>query len=356
MIKSLKALADEKPDLAQKFEAQALKLANEEQSSHNKHIERASQSESATIRNLSYNNLDSIIVSDIFDDASKIVGPIGTEAVFDKISEAITILGRKAQWDSMRGYVDIQTDQYHYVTLPRYVDTVIKLNINGSPSDMKSKWYQFHLNGPTSEWLDCNSWEDAGEVVTIRDTLYPQTLTVVRDLASDINVKVRVEGYYRGKWIITDGDGFTPDGVTLVDRITRITKDKSNGYIKLLGTDVTNPLNINTLGYWMPDETEPKYRRIKVPQSCERVRVMYRLRDRKIQSLTDPLHLKSKSAILAQLMATEELLKGKPKEAQELEDKAHKYLMDDYLITNQSEIKSINFGRNFTPTREFIAC
>jgi hypothetical protein len=371
MIKSLKALADEKPDLAAKLEAQALKLASEEQASHNKHVERASQAEIATVRNLSYNNIDSIIVADIYDETCKITGPIGEQKVYDRITEAVLILGRKAQWDSMRGYVDIQTDQYDYVTLPRYVDTVIKLNINGSPADMKNKWYEFHLNGPGGlDWyeLPCNSWVDVGYTSTIRDVLYPQTLTLEADLDVDNNVTVRIEGYYQGKWIMTPDpkdsskliDGFTVDGATPVDRITRIIKGSSKGFIKLIGTKVGDPAVTNVLGYWMPDELEPNYRKIKLPRGCERVRIMYRMRDRKVQSLTDPLHLRSKTAILTQLKANELLMSAKSaadlQQAEALEAKALRYLIDEQLISNQSEVRSINFGPNFTPSDEFIQC
>lgn len=52
------------------------------------------------------------------------------------------------------------------------------------------------------------------------------------------------------------------------------------------------------LGYWYPDEFEPKYRMIKLPgHCCARIRIRYRKRSNKITSLYDVINLRSRQAI-----------------------------------------------------------
>lgn len=357
MLKALESYRNGDFDIGKKLETQAIQLANEEQKGHNAFIDLAASSENASIRNLSYNNKDCIIVSDIYDEACKIVGPVGEEHVYDKITEAISVLSNKAQWDSQRGYVDIVTDQYHYVTLPRYVDTIIEMNINTRPAEMKSKWFEFNQGGPGQGWIPWQSYMDAGTVVTSRDVLYTQRLALKPDRSEDLTVEFRVLGYYLGKRIFTAGvDGVNRDGfiVTpkmdgsigssqLVDRIERITKGKSQGFMRLLGRDISG-MNEIQLGYYWPDETEPNYRRIKLPQGCETVRIMYRRRDSKISSLTDPIPLRSKTAVLNMLRSIELMNQGKVPEAQAMEDKATKLLLEEQSMKNQSEVPTIDFG------------
>lgn len=369
MVKALEAYREERLDVGKSLETTAIQLCNDEQNSHNAQIEIASQSESAQVLNLGYNNIDSIIVSDLYDDFCQICGPLGQDRIFDKITEALSVLSRKAQWDSLRGFVDIQTDQYQFVTLPRYVEYVIKVNINHQPSSMKNKWFEYNMNGPGEQWLPSHSWMDVGEVVTIRDVLYPIKLTAIPDLSNDNDTEIRVFGFSGGKRLQTiNAQGVSEDGIIVpcnqagteytvvsVDRIDRITKAKSNGFIKLKGID-SNGNNEIVIGYYYPDETEPKYRRIKLYTNCTRVRIMYRKRHLKISSLTDPIHLRSKTAVLAMAQAIEALGKGDSKKYDELESTAIKLLADENQINNQSDARTITFDHNLTPSDQFIMC
>lgn len=377
MIKSLEAYRREQFDTAKEFKAEAIEKAAKEQNSHDAFIDIANASEDSTMLNLSYNNVDSIIVADIYDAACKILGPIGQEHVFDNISEARAILGRKCQWDSLRGYVDINTDQYHYVTLPRYVEYVIKVNINGRPSRMLNKWqqfipnnnwFQFHLSG--MDWGCClpfGSWQDDGEVVTIRDVPFAVKIRAIPDLPTDDKKEYRIYGFYRNKPVTSqDTEGNVVDGIpvvidstggtlsdVLIDRITRITKPKTDGFVKLMAQDSLGA-NEFQIGYHYPDEAEPKYRRIKLPRGCERVRIMYRLRENKITSLTDPIHLKSKTAMLCMLRSLKLLYDGKTQEAEAMEAKATKFLMEEQAINNQSEELTIETDKSFSLARQFL--
>ena len=367
MIRALQAYRDDRVDVGTALETQALKLATEEQTSHNAFVDVAKSTENAPILDLNYNNIDSIIASDIYDDACKIVGPIGRQHVFDKITEALSILSRKAQWDSLRGYVDIVTDQYSYVTLPRYVESVIRLNINGRPTEMRNKWFQFHLDGPGDDWATCGSWEDVGEVATLRDAPYTVQLTAVPDSPSDDGKIIWVYGSFRGKRVATWGeDGTVVDGMPItiqsdgealgpveIDIIERITKPQTDGFVRLIAQD-TAGLESFLVGYYYPDETEPKYRRIKLPRGCETVRIMYRKRHLKITALTDPIHLRSKTAILTELRALDALEKGDVASAEAFEMKAVKYLLEENAINNQGEDWSLEADDDWSYARQYV--
>lgn len=368
MMKSLEAYRQERFDTAKALGDQAVQLATEEQKANDAFMELSVSSEDSTVLNLNYNNIDSLIVADIYDDAAKIVGPVGQKKLFDNLTEAISILGRKAQWDSLRGYVDISTDQYCYVTLPRYVEYVIKLNTNGYPSEMKNKWFEYHLNGPGEDWVPCDSWKDIGEVVTLHDADYSIKLRAIPDSPEDSGM-IMVYGYFRGKRVMTsDDEGVLTEGAAipidasgnqispvLFDRIERITKPITNGFVRLLAQAPDNTGEF-TVGYYYPDETEPRYRRVELPVDSACVRIMYRRRQLKITSLTDPIHLKSKTAVLTMLQSLAALKAGKVQDATALEATAVRYLAEENSINNQSEVKVMDFGRNFTSSDQYIQC
>ncbi len=360
MLKAHQAYREDRFQDGQGFEQQAVTLAKEEQ--EQRHSYGAGQAgESATIRNLNIANRDSVIVADIFDEASQIVGPIGDRKVFDRITEAIELLDGKANWDGKIGYVDITTDTTRgYITLPRYVDNILKLNISGQPSSMKSKWYEFHLNGPGENWTSCSSWKDEGEVVTLQHVTYPQKFVAIPDLAVDEGTAIRGFGLFDGKKIFTlDGpsgapqEGFpitctlsgTVTSTQLVDDLQRIDKGESRGFIQLVGVDNLGA-NLLVQGYWQPDETSPHYRRIKLPTFGEVVRAMYRKNTLRITSLTDQLHLKSKTAILCALRALEMLRQNQYDQSTAMEATAVRLLSERNQIDNQNENREVEFIDN----------
>ncbi len=140
--------------------------------------------------------------------------------------------------------------------------------------------------------------------------------------ATDLGKKLRVYGYDQfdqrvrtlelGEWI--DGDVVTITGVSgginvvpegkapFFKRIERVEKDETNGFVTLTAfrpRDVEAGLerDFEPIGYYYPDETEPRYKRIRLPMQAAWVRLRYRKRTLKITSMHDPLHLRSKTAI-----------------------------------------------------------
>ena len=346
--------------LGQAYEKQALAFLKEEQDSRNTFAELAAQDDQP-IYGLNVNNRDSIIAADVYDDAVKIFGKEGMQRTLDRISESVEALANKSQWDGMDGYIDIATDE-DTITLPRYVETPISVNTGGRPAFMRNKWFEFHLNGPGS---DCGgsvgwAWDDRGEVVTLKDVDYEQQLIAIPDLSEDNGKYIRIFGYDADdKWIRStnpntgkDDDGFwvmisqsvvSPDsGSQKVSRIERITKDITKGFVSLSGFD-TDGLNATLIGYYWPDETEPRYRRIRVGCSCDWVRMRYRKRTRKITSLTDPIHLQSKLSVVTMMMSLAALGKGDVQTSEMMEQKAGQYLSEEQMTRSPAEVFSFQF-------------
>lgn len=357
MLKANEAYRDgsiDKMALGDAYEKKALAFLKDEQDSRNTFAELSAQDPQPII-GLNINNRDSLIAADVYDDAVAIFGKEGQQKTFDRISDALEALANKSQWNGLDGYIDISVDE-NTVTLPRYVETPVEINIGGQPTFMRNKWFEFHLNGPGS---DCGArcswvWDDRGDVVTLMDVDYPQQLLATNDLTQDNGKYIRVFGYDdNDKWIRTtnpltnkldDGLWLTMNttntvpasNAQLVQRITRIIKDETLGFVKLEGFSVDRNDTV-LIGYYYPNETEPNYRRIILGSSCGWVRIRYRKRLLKVTSFTDQLHLKSKVALTAMMMSLASLAKGDLQTAEGMEQKAVQFLNDEHTSRNPNE-------------------
>lgn len=99
----------------------------------------------------------------------------------------------------------------------------------------------------------------------------------------------------------------------------------------------------NMLGYWYPDETEPKYLRIKTSSyNTKRLRVLYRKRDLKVSSLFDPIHLRSRLAIETTLRSLK-LMESDPASAINLQAVAVNYLSKEKLNWSPNDTAVLQF-------------
>lgn len=403
MVKALQeysAATQESLALAAAHEALAIKFLKQDHAArHN--FDLVQESESQSLIGWNYNNADSIIVADIYDDACKIFPNISRESVFDKITEAIGILNGKAQWDASVGYVDlVTTSDHNYITLPRYVETPLAINVNGSPKPMRNKWFEFHMNGLGSDFKTCRFWTDMGEVVTINPIQWPVTLQVLCDNPDDNGtVRIIVQGWDdHDKWLRTFVDGAWIDGIiisgaqtvggtenvtegailglgplknlgvklspsqpeplppnpggiptnapsqTKVKRIERIIKSPTLGFVHLNGFDADHK-QIVPLGYYYPDETEPHYRQFRIGENGAWVRMRYRKRQIKVTGFGDLLHLRSKTAIVLALRALALATGTTPdiNSSRELIKDAEALLIEQQNITNPQETFSFQF-------------
>jgi hypothetical protein len=360
------------------FEDLALQRLTEEQNARNAFAALADVDEAQPALNLNINNRDSLIAADVMDDVFELFGPIGQAKAFDRITDVLEMLDNKSEvWEGKEGYVDLTLTRGGLATLPRYIFRPVKINLGGQPLRARNRWFEFHLNGPGScHGPECRYWDDVGKVVTIEDPCEPFRLVAINDIDQDDGATVRVYGYdEQGKWIRTpnpdlESDEKYIDGVVLTaawantlpdpqtplfSRIERIIRDKTDGYQKLLAytESQSEPIQV---GYYYPDETEPNYSRIKLPfeqglnfsgpvQNMW-VRMRYLKRDLKISSLTDPLHLSSRLAVVEGLRALR-AKKDDLAKAEGYEASAVRYLMEAESARNPALQYSVEFAESF---------
>lgn len=336
-----------------------------EQKARNSFAELAAADELPTGFNLNINNREVLIAADVIDDVFEIFGPIGLPKAFDRLTDVTKMLNDKSQWEGSEGYVDINVGEGGIVTQPRWCYRPVKINIGNRPAQMRNRWFEFHLDGPGSQCqTPCNRWDDLGQVVTICDPTFPFRLVALNDANDDDGATLTVYGYdANGRRVRTPNEDVDSpdkfiDGVKLTanyantqpdpqgpvfSRIERIVRDQTQGFQQLIAysEDYTQQ---KLIGYYEPDETEPNYQRIKLPflppSGCQWIRMRYRKRDQKVKSLTDPLGLKSRLAVVNGLRAVQ-AQKDNPDTAAKYEMTAVNYLADELATNNPSQQFSI---------------
>lgn len=282
------------------------------------------------------------LVSDIEEDARKIIGVCSDEKLFRWLGDAVSMICNKADLEGWKGFLDIctvgctQTQITDYegsncgcgssccgrrvVSLPREVDTVIAVNVGGRPSIGRSMLFNFHLNGPGDFTKSCEwTWNDGGGFhSTMRDITVPTKLVAYLSTSADNGKKVVVYGYddhgnvlrrqENGSWVngyrVPTVYGYAvPDaGAPNIARITGVYKDATVGNVRLSTVDDSGATGV-LLGVYEPDETTPQYRRITLNRSAPWVRIAYLKNNPVFASLYDHVPLRSRIACLMALQA-----------------------------------------------------
>lgn len=283
------------------------------------------------------------LVSDIWDEAKVIFGHCNETRLFRQISDAIHMLANKGEIDPLIGYVDICVSN-GCITLPREIETVLAVNIGGRPSLGHDELFSFHLNGPGDCNTSCNfDWFNTGSFPTYRDLPCPARLIAFLDSAEDDGVEIRVFGFddqnrplrtqINGEW--TDGllvptiFGYAVPASTdpKVSRITDIVKGRSKANIRLSSFD--NSTSSGTLlGIYEPDETRPRYRRIRVSPCGDWVRICYRKRTADVRSLYDRINLHTRLGLLLAMRAVKKYEENSIGEAMGFEAQAARLLTE----------------------------
>jgi hypothetical protein len=359
MIKALVSYERTEVQLARAQEEDAVRITTEAQRATTAFIDLAKDTEMDSARAINYNNRDSIIVADIYDDVARIVGPIGRLKIFDKITEGLEALANEAHWDGLTGYVDILTDGNQYVTLPRYVESPIAMNVGGRPANMRNKWFEFHLNGPGSTGCSGiwdNSWDWVGDVVTQNPPQYVVQVVAIPDSNADDGKTVTIYGLDENGKPLGAGAGYTLTvshtkllplvGDQKILRIDRIVRDATANFVRLLGysTDQTQDVQ---LGYWYPDETEPRYTRIRIPTWSNWIRMHYRKRTLKVSSIYDQIHLMSKAAVVTMIDSLENLRNKQVDLSNQLNQKAVELLNKEQSSRNPNETFNVTVDEAF---------
>lgn len=301
-------------------EQNAFRFLDEDQAARNLYQRVATAAETTPTLNLNIGTRDAIIVADIYDFACDTFGPIGQQKIFDRITEAIELLANLGPaWDPLIGYVDIQTFNSFYVTLPYYVDQVLAINVNNSTGNFRNQWFEFHMNGLGQDnWnadqvgsnRPCGGYEEVGEYPCAFPLFSPAYLVAQPVNPGDNGTLIRAWGIDQNDlpiYSVNDGrlgavvsceqttyniaDQSVP--FKRVDRI--VIEGTAQGFIMLYATDGTNLLQ--NLGTFWPGVCEPRFRTIKIGQQAVWVRMRYKKRWLKISSLTDPVHMRSRSAM-----------------------------------------------------------
>lgn len=410
MVKAVKYYDEDQYQAAMQCEQTAITWLNEDNAAKMLYTAAAGATQTSPILNLNIYNRDSIIVGDIYEDACNAFGNIGQQFIFDRITAVIETLQNMSQWDPQIGYVDLQSfggpdGKQFYFTLPRYVEEVLAINVNGHPTKFQNKWFEFHMNGLNQDNFDGkfpfqggaaqpglwsnrpkNQVEDLGEVVFAFDPLPVNAPFQVVALARnpiDTGSSFRIYGYDSKQLPIYDRDGtegvlvpvgtsssiFAPNpaGSNMV-QCTRVFRDPTAGFVDLWSCDGSGNL-IQFLSTYWPDETEPKYRRMRLserPLSTVAsgtpfypvLRIRYRKRWRKITSLTDPIHLRSRKALLAAMdawsLATNNQAVMAPGQGMTMErnalEVAVKYLNDEWRSMHSKEGLDIQVDADLWPS------
>lgn len=325
--------------------ARAVMFQEEEQRSRDEHNELAAASEIPTATDTIFSVRDGIVVGDVYDVAANVFGPVGRRKLLDHITTAFEVLRNKAHWDASLGWVDVYLPDnegavthtsatgHGYFVLPRFVEAPISVNLIKQPMIPRNKWFEYHLNSfGERDTSPVGAWDDCGEVCITRPLaldpdedadvrrIKPVKVVAVPDDSADNETSVRIYGQERladGRdvevrrnnelgWLCPCVAGSYNPGADAPDftAIDRIVTAEHTGFIKLRVTaEVSAVWTLGVeLGNWYPDETEPKYRMVKLPTSkARRIRVLYRKRATKFTSLLEPVQLRSRLAIESML-------------------------------------------------------
>lgn len=253
--------------------------------------------------------------STLLTDVKAVLGKCEDAALFRRLTDAV----RLASGQSKANDWNIATMDLCVcdgcVTLPADVGTILAVNNGGRPTLIRDQWFQFHINGSGSQdWVPWGYTDELGPVVTFKDPSLPVRFVAVVEDPLDTGKNLRVFGWDdNGKRIYTEGaGGILEDGIVVptaygfstvnpdapaMARIDRIQKDLTNGFIRLMAIEEDEDTVHTQIGYYMPWETVPSYRRIRVPDRSW-IRIKYKRRDIEVRGSGDWINIDNREALL----------------------------------------------------------
>ena len=258
-------------------------------------------------------------VKDIIGECKEILGNCADATVFKRLTEAVHIANTKIIDGPNLGVLEICCCD-GCVTLPADVGTVLKVNREGRPTVLRDEWFSYLVGGPgNTDWVAFNYVDEIGQFCTYKDPSSPVKLVASVESAADNNKALRVFGWdANNKRIYTPGpnntleDGFlvpTVFGYALphptapaIARIDRITKDVTKDFIKLVAVDPVTLAPLTQIGYYLPWEVTPIYRRVRVGNRSW-IRVKYRKNDIVVRGLGDWIQIENTEALMLLLKA-----------------------------------------------------
>ncbi len=294
-----------------------------------------------------------MFVSAIYDDlkTADVLGTCDEATVLARLTDAVRLVSNMGLIDPAIGEMSLCVCD-GCVTLPMEVETVLGVNQAGFPTLIRDEWFQYHVNGPgTNTWQPWTYTDVLGEVCTYKDPSGPVKLIAEVESPKDSNKKLRVFGWdENGKRIYTANaagdleDGFLVPTVygfsqpnpsaPLVSRIDRIHKDITNGFVKLLAIDADGTPHTQ-IGYYRPEETVPRYQRIRVP--CQNwLKIKYRKRNFEVRSVRDWINVDNREVLVLAVKAVNQRRKNNIELASQLEAEASR------ILSKEAEAKRPN--------------
>lgn len=284
-----------------------------------------------------------MFVSSIYDDlkSADVLGTCDETTVFSRLSDAVKLVSNMGILDPSIGEMSLCVCD-GCVTLPSDVETVMGVNQAGFPTLIRDQWFQYHVNGPgTTAWQAWSYTDVLGDVCTYKDPSGPVKLIAEVESAKDSNKMLRVYGWdENGKRIYTTNssgdleDGFLVPTVygfsqpnpsaPLITRIDRIQKDVTNGFVKLIAINSDGTPHTQ-IGYYRPEETVPRYTRIRVP--CQNwLKIKYRKRNFDVRSTKDWINVDNREVLVLAVKAVHQRRKNNIELASQLEAEAGRIL------------------------------
>jgi hypothetical protein len=253
-----------------------------------------------------------LYVSDLIPDIQSVLGRCTDDYLLRRVTDAVKLANNQGKFDICLGIMDLCVCD-GYVTLPAFVGTVLAVNNEGYPTLLRDQWFQYHAN---SAGTDCvQPWgytNEEGMVSIWKDPQGQFVLASIVENPKDSNCLLRAYGWdITGKRIYTaDSNGDLQDGflvpttygssspaTSVCAKIDRVQKGITNGFVRLMAFDPISLQPKGQIGYYLPWETDPYYRRIRVPRRTS-IRIKYRKRDLEVLSTSDWINIENREALL----------------------------------------------------------
>lgn len=280
----------------------------------------------------------------------------------------------KARWVGTRIKFRVWTTG-PFITWPREIEVLEGIKVCGRPLQLHNQWYEFLEFGADDrhgysggEWLGGGYWRgnqgggiavDQGEVISFDDVCpngNPKKLKVYAQATEDVNARILLQfydddgNYVRSNdptegWV--DGEFVSINATTPATTINTVSnwvgvqKPITNGVVRITELDTVTNLE-RLLAVYQPSETNPSYRRSKLPNLVwadranqpRPVSVFVIGKQRFIPALSprDYLVISMKSAIVEMAVSIYNRNNKQPQQAQFFENKAVQ-LLDEQLAS-----------------------
>ena len=209
-----------------------------------------------------------------------------------------------------------------YITLPREAEALLGIHVSTTPYPVQSGWFEYLQGGPgrldnpddpSSNARDFGTLIDMGDnFCTLDDIPVPSSISISCSNPDDYGLKVQVLGLGVGGKPIYDQYGnlgltFTltdpvvgPDEAAVFTRITNVFKPTTSGTITINRVEDTLDVPMST---YAPAETNPQYRRYRLPTTDKTVIGTCKLRYLPLMGEAEPVTPNNIGALKMGLMA-----------------------------------------------------